>query len=496
MTLSHLVARSSPTPTPTIFRYQDGVAPWESYIIIAFVALYGLMVLAGTGVLFKRRERRVIQARAPFVLIIPVTNNTWIAVAVATSYIVGRSATMCTVLSYAFLAYLPLTSLLYLFNIPTIVYADKLNSLKTTRVVGDNSWIWRIRYLFQDRSKLFFAFVALVIQVAVYAGLKYGGVAIPGGEEGFSAPGEGHDCYRLSLLVNAGFVILYMILLGWFTMKISKVQDPFFLTVELNLLSLIYTPLTIISVIYPIAPQIFPTSFDFRWVLLVNIGFGFFATIVIPLCLSIQKVEDYLVYKSHQFRKWLKNEESSMYTLDSLDPNSAIFALSEGVDVFKAVLDNAIMAAAFSDFCVSNWSVENFLFYKEVEGLRNNFPTMNQKERSTKAEVIIAEFVVTGAPLEINLEHHTRANLVKNVSENLQVTTFDPAQKHIYELMKKDSFEKFQKTSLYRKALESAMSTRSRSYDRTNSQSASHLPRQLSMNASHEGLVRPDLVFE
>ena len=75
-----------------------------------------------------------------------------------------------------------------------------------------------------------------------------------------------------------------------------------------------------------------------------------------------------------------------------------------------------------------------------------------------------------GAPLEVNLEHGARVAIVKAVKTNsLDDSTFRVAQKHIYELMKKDSFEKWRKLPEFKKALKEASKNRgpsSRSHER------------------------------
>ena len=146
-----------------------------------------------------------------------------------------------------------------------------------------------------------------------------------------------------------------------------------------------------------------------------------------------------------------------------------MFDFSQAVDVFKTVQENPVLLAAFTDYAVKNWSVENVLFYKETEIFRDTFEAMNPESRREKAEAIMNEFVAIGSPLEINIEHTARTSLVKKIKEgNVTVEIFKVAQKHVYELMKKDSFDKWQKTTEYRLAVEKAMAKRStsRSQDR------------------------------
>jgi hypothetical protein len=344
--------------------------------------------------------------------------------------------------------------------------------MKTVFAAGDkSSWLWTVKKYFAVKSRLIIVLVNSIVQLAVYLGLHFGGVVVGGGEDGMQPHGEETDCYRLALLVNAGFVLFYMLGLGYFSGLVLKVADPFFLKVEVLSISTIMMPLIVVTVIYPIAPQVFGPQFDFRWIALAAVSCGFTFSVAIPLLVSFQPVEDWIERLSHRFRAW----RGDFNSIIEMDPADEPIDLTQEVDPFITVLDNSTLFKAFMDFLVLNWCAENLLFYKEVESLQEGFVVMKPEERSEKAKRIFDEFVNPGAPLEINLEHGTRMNIVKAVTGgNLTVTTFKAAQKHIFELMKKDSFSKWQKTRECTKALKEASKKRGlRSHDRT---SLSYLP--------------------
>ena len=77
-----------------------------------------------------------------------------------------------------------------------------------------------------------------------------------------------------------------------------------------------------------------------------------------------------------------------------------MFDFSQAVDVFKTVQENPVLLAAFTDYAVKNWSVENVLFYKETEIFRDTFEAMNPESRREKAEAIMNEFVAIQLPTQ------------------------------------------------------------------------------------------------
>jgi len=139
--------------------------------------------------------------------------------------------------------------------------------------------------------------------------------------------------------------------------------------------------------------------------------------------------------------------------LQALDTKGTIFALSQGVDVFQAVLNHPQLCEAFTDFITTQWCVENVLFYKAVETYRGKCQIENTNIRQL-AQALSAEYIQSGADLEVNLDFDAKKRILSEVEEAPSVTTFDEAQKAIYILMETDSFGLWKRTGDFKRVLQ------------------------------------------
>ena len=460
------------TPTPTTFRGELSVAEWEQKGFIALAVIYSVVACTMAGVLVVRRERPVIAARVPSILVPAVLYGAYLVVVICSSYITGKTPTMCLLLSFSFVCFLPFFSLPYILAFPAIVFADALNKLKVDRANGGRNWRWRVKFLLAPWVRFAVILFAAAIQVATFVAVKYTGVVLPGGENGQSPAGEEHDCYRISLLVSAVYGLVYFAVMGAFAWQAIRVDDPYFVRSELVVITNIVGPISITSVVYGIAPQLFADPFDYRWIPIALILISFSFAIIGAVLLSFDPVaERYEQLESRARRFICKGDDDDNDVGGLVIREGAVFDFSQAIDAFKTVLDSPVLLAAFTDYAVKNWSVENVLFYKAVEVYKEVFESMNPESRREKALAIVDEFVMHSAPLQINIEHGARMSLLRQVAGTVTVDVFNAAQKHVYDLMKKDSFEKWQKTPGYRKAIEKVAKKRG-----TSRSQASHIP--------------------
>jgi len=226
-----------------------------------------------------------------------------------------------------------------------------------------------------------------------------------------------------------------------------RIKDPYFLRPELIGGLVILSPSTFFIIVYPIHPQFFWETFDYRWIVLSVAFLSIFNNLVFPVLCSFEKVENFLLRHTTKYVDPLQ--------LQAIDTKGIIFALNEGLDVFDAVLKNPILMRAFINFTVQNWSVENVLFYQKIEEYKEAVEDHNMKE---KAKFIYQEFLVFGSPLEVNLDKKISQDVQGKIEKNqYERDLFNEAQVSIYELMKKDSFGKFKKTPEFQEALKRAV---------------------------------------
>lgn len=101
--------------------------------------------------------------------------------------------------------------------------------------------------------------------------------------------------------------------------------------------------------------------------------------------------------------------------------------------------------AAFKAFLKSEYSEENIDFWISCEEYKK---IKCPSKLSPKAQKIYNEFISVQATKEVNLDSCTREETSRNVLEPT-ITCFDEAQKKIFNLMKKDSYQRFLKSHFY-----------------------------------------------
>lgn len=93
---------------------------------------------------------------------------------------------------------------------------------------------------------------------------------------------------------------------------------------------------------------------------------------------------------------------------------------------------------SFRAFLKSEYSEENFDFWLECEDYRHTKP----KQRKKAAIRIYDTYLGPDATHEINIDAETRAKTESQLQDPRE-DTFDAAQKHIFDLMERDSFRRF-----------------------------------------------------
>ncbi|XP_029994874.1 regulator of G-protein signaling 5 [Sphaeramia orbicularis] len=108
----------------------------------------------------------------------------------------------------------------------------------------------------------------------------------------------------------------------------------------------------------------------------------------------------------------------------------------------ESLLNNKTGLEVFRGFLQSEFSEENLEFWLACEDYRVS-PSNLQR---TKADGIYSQFINPDAPQEVNLDAETREGLL-SVMDSPCVDTFNKAQQRIYNLMAKDSFPRFLRSS-------------------------------------------------
>jgi regulator of G-protein signaling len=115
---------------------------------------------------------------------------------------------------------------------------------------------------------------------------------------------------------------------------------------------------------------------------------------------------------------------------------------------FDALLESKEGRKLFEDFLKSEVSQENLRFWLACE----NFKKSRHSEVAVNAAQIYDEFIKDLAAQQVNLDHKTHTVISENM-KNPKLSTFDEAQRFIYQLMARDSYQRFLKTPQLQEAL-------------------------------------------
>lgn len=129
---------------------------------------------------------------------------------------------------------------------------------------------------------------------------------------------------------------------------------------------------------------------------------------------------------------------------------------------FKSFLTNPKGVKQFGDHLANEWAVENLRFWSQVESFKSSYDRFKSvRESNLVAWQTYETFIRPGAVLDVNLPSSVRDQII-NIFETklnedpefavgaIPSTVFDGAQKEVFDLMERDGFQRFQKTSAFR----------------------------------------------
>ncbi|KAM9326776.1 regulator of G-protein signaling 16-like [Gastrophryne carolinensis] len=116
---------------------------------------------------------------------------------------------------------------------------------------------------------------------------------------------------------------------------------------------------------------------------------------------------------------------------------------------FGQLLNSKDGLTAFRTFLKTEFSEENLEFWVACEEYKK---TQSANKLPGKAQCIFQEFLQTGAPREVNIDHQTREHTRQQISVACR-NCFDAAQEQTRILMEKDSYPRFLKSPIYQQLL-------------------------------------------
>ncbi|KAJ3187873.1 hypothetical protein HDU85_006266 [Gaertneriomyces sp. JEL0708] len=111
-------------------------------------------------------------------------------------------------------------------------------------------------------------------------------------------------------------------------------------------------------------------------------------------------------------------------------------------DRLQAILRNKFALRFFSDFCIEEYTIENLLFWLDVE----IFQSLDDEIRTLYGKYIFMTYLAANAPLQLNIPAEIRNDIPRPNGDTPDVTTYDEAQEQVYAMLKGHSFLRFEKS--------------------------------------------------
>ncbi|KAJ3148173.1 Regulator of G-protein signaling 14 [Geranomyces michiganensis] len=124
-------------------------------------------------------------------------------------------------------------------------------------------------------------------------------------------------------------------------------------------------------------------------------------------------------------------------------------------DRLQSCLRNKLALRYFSEACAEEYTIENLLFWLDVEV----FQSLPSSQRQMYGQYIYLTYVSCSAPLQINIPAEIRNDIQWPLDpHHVAETIFDEAQEQVYAMLKNHSFLRFEKGNKYKQYLEARSS--------------------------------------
>ncbi|KAJ3442723.1 regulator of g protein signaling [Anaeramoeba flamelloides] len=259
---------------------------------------------------------------------------------------------------------------------------------------------------------IFLAILIHVVVMAVISGILMSIGAVIEDKEGGC---RGESSFTTTMIV---MVLSHLSTLIFFIWKIRKIKDPYKIKKERSFQVIGVLTFTLFNALNGNIIDI-PIIYQICFL----IYFDMFITYGYPLYLSLRE---------SQMKKNLAEGKKMHYSTEH----------------FLNILNNPEKLKYFVQFCQNDYSLENIMFYTAVIKFKKISSKNKRKKYSKK---LFSTFIQTGAHLEINIESHTRKNIIE-IFENEQINSnlFDEANDEVFLLMLSNSYPTFLCSNYYK----------------------------------------------
>lgn len=124
---------------------------------------------------------------------------------------------------------------------------------------------------------------------------------------------------------------------------------------------------------------------------------------------------------------------------------------------FEKILEDSQLLTLFRHFLQKEFSQENLEFYLECQRYKN-LPRNDMKRLQKDFDQIYRRFISLDGPKTVNLD----SKIVKTIIENRHrpwPEIFSDAQKHVFDLMRNDSYPRFLQSTIYQNNLKQSLTS-------------------------------------
>eukprot|EP01113_Clastostelium_recurvatum_P031314 TRINITY_DN3897_c0_g1_i1.p1 TRINITY_DN3897_c0_g1~~TRINITY_DN3897_c0_g1_i1.p1 ORF type:complete len:471 (+),score=135.89 TRINITY_DN3897_c0_g1_i1:181-1593(+) len=233
---------------------------------------------------------------------------------------------------------------------------------------------------------------------------------------------------RWTVLAVSALVVLMVIVFIFLVFKMKYVSDAFSINNELKLVCLIATLFVTVNLVLM-------SLDDYAWPKTPYIGYITGSLVICGLLISV----GWPLWRSFFPKKGgddmqLKQLGDDTFTLPPRNPDFFVFV---------EFLKDPEARRSFQEFLVNEFSVENILFWQDVQTFRLSGD--NPADLQRISDELVSKYVNNGSPMQINVSSTTNTAIKRVVSGDtpVSVTMFDNAENEIIHLMKNDSYPRF-----------------------------------------------------
>jgi hypothetical protein len=351
-----------------------------------------------------------------------------------------------TVFVVTFTARVILLWYLVLFTQHALEFNEKQDEAQRTLILSAGQYAKRYRIIF--------VILSFLIMCAVIGPVISSFVTTPGSFESNMRTRACVDVYLKgfgkSIAVN--FCLLVIVFaLYW---RVRKFEDNFLIRKEFSNMGRACVCLFLFFVLFMIPPL---STFSGNVLNLTSIGFGllnmFYVKFSIVDMYKIAKSQKVLLKADLETEAGSLNvtgtagKDVSLRTSEEISPKREAKRYKE---LLKLTLANDRFSQQLKDFLIKECAVENYLFLKAVESIKEN------PRNSNLVKKVLEDFCQSDSPLCINISHDTRKKLQMSVnvtgdmardtfrtSDDDILEAFETAYKEIFRLLLADSFVRF-----------------------------------------------------